>query len=325
MPELIWDRVGDRVYETGLDKGVLYLPDGSAVPWNGLTSIVESTDASVTPVYYDGRKISDLVTPGDFSGSMKAVTYPDEFVELEGLASPRRGLFYAQQKPTPFALSYRNRIGDDVEGDEAAYKIHVLYNVTAIPTDKTFATASNEPSLMEFEWQITTVPEEIAGYWPTSHVIIDSREFDPWLLEELEAMLYGAGTDDPSLWSISELVSYINTWYRIKITDNGDGTWTAETMRDGFITLGLFGYFEIKGANALYLDEDTFEISDTNDITDVPLIKIYWNGDGTWTAESENEGVITIDPVTGEFELKNATAVYLDADTYQLSDTTDEI
>ncbi len=108
MPGLVWDQVGDRVYETGLDKGVLYLPDGSAVPWNGLTSIIEKFDKESSPIYYDGMKIADLVVLGDFSASMKAVTYPDEFVELEGLVSPKRGTVFGDQRPQTFwtLLSY---------------------------------------------------------------------------------------------------------------------------------------------------------------------------------------------------------------------------
>ncbi len=109
---MVWDRVGDRVYETGLDKGVLYLPDGSAVPWNGLTAIIEQFNKESSSVYYDGMKISDLVVLGEFAASMKAVTYPDEFVELEGLGSPRGGLFFGDQRPQTFGLCYRTQIGN---------------------------------------------------------------------------------------------------------------------------------------------------------------------------------------------------------------------
>ena len=136
MPILEWDKVGERYYETGIDRGVLYMPDGSAVPWNGLTSVIEHFDKSTSPVYYDGMKISDLVSLGDFSATMKAVTYPEEFVEIEGSAKLRNGLFVGDQPPQTFCLCYRTKIGNDVDGVDSGYKIHLIYNLTAIPSDK---------------------------------------------------------------------------------------------------------------------------------------------------------------------------------------------
>lgn len=323
MPQIVWDKVGSRVYETGLDRGVLYLPDGSAVPWNGLTAVIEQFDKESSPVYFDGMKIQDLVVLGDFSASMKAVTYPDEFLELEGLASDRSGLFYNDQPPQTFALCYRTLVGNDLEGGEVGYKIHILYNVTAIPSDKTYATLSNEPSLVEFEWNITAVPEEVPGFRPTAHIIIDSRDFDPWLLEDLEAMLYGTTAADAVLLPMQDFISYINDWYRVKITDNGDGTWTAETLREGLINFGVDGYFDIVGVNAVYLDDDTFEISDTVDVSDVPQLRIADLENGTWSATTSHDNIIVVD-VSGEFEILNANVVWLDSYTYLISDTTEE-
>lgn len=323
MPQLVWDSVEDRIYETGLDRGVLYLPDGSAVPWNGLTSIIESFDKETSPVYYDGMKINDLVVLGDFSATMKAVTYPDEFLELEGLASDRRGLFYSDQTPQTFGLCYRTQVGNALAGDSIGYKIHILYNVTAVPNDKTYASLSSEPSLVEFEWNITAVPEEVPGFRPTAHIIIDSRDMDPWLFEELEDILYGTSLADASLLPMSDLVTYINEWYRVKIIDNGDGTWTAITQRDGFINFGFNEYFEIVGVNAVYLDEYTFVLSDTIDVADVPQIKITDNDDGTWNATTAHDNLINIS-VSEEFEILNANVVWLNEYTYQISDTEED-
>lgn len=322
MVKLAWDRVGDRVFETGLDQGVLYLPDGTAVPWNGLTSIIESFDTESSPVYFDGMKIQDMLVLGDFSATMKAVTYPDEFIELEGLAGPRSGLFYNNQSPQAFGLCYRTLIGNDLEGGEAGYKLHILYNVTAIPNDKTYASLSSDPTLMEFEWNITAVPEEVPGFRPTAHMTIDSRDLDPWLLEELETMLYGSSTADAALVPMQDLIAYINEWYRVKIVDNGDGTWTATTLRDGFISFGIDGFFQIVGVNAVYLDDDTYEISDTLDISDVPQIKITEFSDGTWNAATDHDNLIDVD-VDGSFEIRNASVVWLNPYTYRISETTD--
>lgn len=325
MPVLVWDKVGDRVYETGLDRGVLYLPDGSAVPWNGLTSIIESFNKETTPVYFDGMKINDLVSLGDFSATMKAVTYPDEFIELEGIAPIRKGLFVGDQSPQVFGLCYRTQIGNDLEGDAAGYKIHILYNVTAIPRDKTYASLTSDPSLVEFEWDITAVPEEVPGFHPTAHFIINSLELDPWLLEDIEKILYGSTNASASLIPISDLITYINEWFRVKITDNGDGTWTAESQRDGFISFldPEDTLFQIVQVNAVYLDESTYVISDTIDVADVPQIRIDDNGDGTWTATTEHDGLITVD-INGVFEIRNANASYLGSDSYRISDTIDD-
>lgn len=265
MSELVWDKVGDRVYESGLDRGVLYLPEGGAVAWNGLTEIIERFDKATSPIYYDGRKIHDLVALGDFSASLKAITYPDEFLEIEGLAPDTNGLYYGDQVPKTFSLSYRTKIGNDVDGDTAGHKIHIIRNLTAIPSERSIATLNDVPSVAQFEWIITAVPEEIPGRRPTAHIIIDTRTLDPWLVEELEGMLYGTATTEPTLPSLQELSTFITEWARVKITDNGDGTWTAYAYRDGFIVFDENDptLFEIRQVNATYLDEDTFEISDT--------------------------------------------------------------
>lgn len=272
VTNLVWDNVGDRVYETGLDRGVLYLSDGSAVPWNGLTSIVEKFDKETVPVYYDGMKINELVSLGDFSATMKAMTYPDEFVEIEGLGKLSDGLFVGDQKPKTFGLCYRTKIGNDVEGNDAGYKIHLLYNVTAIPNDKTYETMGESLSPVEFEWNITAVPEEIPGFRPTAHIIINTIDFDPRLLEEVEGMLYGSDTDFAALIPMSDLISFMSEWYRITppepheiyIVDNGDGTWSATTDIDGLITVDIDGNFEIRDANAIFAG-DHYRISDTVD------------------------------------------------------------
>lgn len=266
MSTIVWDKVGDRTYQTGVDRGVLYLPDGSGVPWNGLTSIAETPNRESNPVYFDGKKINDLVTLSDFVGSMKAITYPEEFLEFEGIASLRDGLHYADQRVKCFNLSYRTLIGSDVN-DGLGYKLHILYNVTAVAKDKEYATLNEETSLTEFEWDITAVPEEIPGFYPTAHIIVDSRNVHPLLLQDIEKMLYGDDDSEASLTPMADLVTYLATWFLIKITDNGDGTWTAEAPHPGYIEFvdGDPTQFRILHANATYLDADTYEISDTVD------------------------------------------------------------
>lgn len=326
MPTLVWDKVGDRAYESGLDKGVLYLPDGSAVPWNGLTSVIEKFDKEASAVYFDGMKIQDLVVLGDFSATMKALTYPDEFVELEGVGELRPGVYVSDQFPGVFGLAYRTQIGNDLDG-ETGYKIHLLWNVTAIPHDKTYASVSNDPSLVEFEWDLVAVPEEVAGMRPTAHFVINSNDIDPWLLEDIEKQLYGTLGVDASLIPISELVTFMNEWYRVKITDNGDGTWTAEAQRDGIISYldgGAESIFQIAQANVIFLDDVTYLISDTFDASEIPQIAISVDiSTGIWTATTDSDALITVNP-DGTFEILNANVTPIDADTYRLADTTSE-
>lgn len=319
MVKLVWDKVGDKTFESGLDRGVLYLPDGTAVPWNGLTSIVEKFESESSSVYYDGMKISELVNPGSFTASMKAVTYPDEFLELEGLGSNKRGVYYADQSPQFFHLCYRTLIGDDVSGPEAGYKLHILYNVVAVPADKTYASVGEDPSLVEFEWDISAIPEEIPGFRPTSHIIIDSRLVDDLLLPELEKILYGDISVDPELIPMTDLVAFINSFLRVSIIDNGDGTWTAIDDNGDYVQPGPDGYFEINGVDAWYLNDETYVVKSTTGSGNVPVIKIWDNGDGTFTIHSEFDELVVLG--VGLATINNANAISNGPDTYQLSDT----
>jgi hypothetical protein len=322
MPSLTWDRVGQRVYQSGLEKGVLYLPDGSAVPWNGLTSVVENFDRETTPVYYDGMKISELISLGSFSAKMSAITYPKEFEILEGSTEFTRGLYLQDQPPTAFGLCYRTKVGNDLDGPDVGYRIHILYNVFAVPSDKTYASVGDDPSLVEFEWDITAIPEEIPGYRPTAHIIIDSRRFDPWLMEDLENILYGGSVNEAMLLPMPELLEFLSNWYRVEILDNGDGTWTAKSDRPGFIEFLDeidTGLFEIDDANAIFIDEHTYQISSVRDISSVPELELIDNGDGTWTANSDSDAVIVmIDETT--FEIRNVDPIFSSDDIYRITD-----
>jgi hypothetical protein len=320
MPVLEWDKVGERTYETGLDRGVLYLPDGSAVPWNGLISVTESFDKEIESIYYDGKKINDFVSLGSFSATMSAMTYPDEFMEIEGLTPLRRGVYMGDQAPKLFSLCYRTQIGNDVEGPSSNYKIHLIYNLTAIPSDRGSNTVSADLSLTTFEWHLTAIPEDISGYHPTAHIIVNSSNIDPFLLEDIEEILYGSSVSDAFLLTMGDLVDKLDEWYRVKIIDNGDGTWTATTLRDGFINFYEDGLFDIVNVNAIYLDDVTFLIDNTDDILDAPSIQIIDNGDGTWTASTDHSVLIGIDN-DGMFEIQNANAVYVNQDIYRISDT----
>ena len=317
MPVINWDNVGERTYESGLDRGVLYLPDGSAVPWNGLTSISEKVEKSVDAVFYDGAKISDLVTMGSFSASLSAMTYPEEMDLIEGTRELRNGVFLGEQSPTTFGLCYRTTMSNDLDA-EAGYKIHVVYNITAVPSDRNYASLNDSPEPLEFEWDLTTTPEHLDGLRPSAHMVIKTADLDPWLLAEIEEILYGGTVAAASLIPMDELVDKINNWFRVQITDNGDGTFTASSDYAGYIFVLPEGAFQINYANIIYTDDNTYLLSDTKDIKEVLTVKIIDNGDGTWRASADAE---FISVVNGFFTIYNATTTVLDTETYLLSDT----
>lgn len=269
MPVLEWDKLGSRVYETGVDRGVLYLDEGVAIPWNGLTSVVEKSNTTVTAVYYDGMKINDIISPGVFSATLKAFTYPDEFMEIDGYGKLNDGLFVSDQPPKPFSLSYRTQISNDVDG-LFGYKIHILYNCWVDPSDRTHVTTAGTLAPVEFEWAITAVPEDLPNMRPTAHIIIDSTDFAPGLLAEIEEILYGSDDAFPGLIPMADLIAFMGEWYRdnppppplIDIEDLGDGTWTATTTDSSLVVDHGDGTFTIYDATA-DIAGDIYHISDT--------------------------------------------------------------
>lgn len=260
MPDIVWDRLEDRVFEAGVDRGVLYSPNGVGVAWNGLISVEELASNSTEPVYFDGVKLNDIVIYGDYSATLKAYTYPDEFLVFSGILEEQLGMYITDQPISTFHLAYRTMIGSS--GD---YKLHLLWNLTAIPSTKVYETLSLDTSPVEFEWTITAVPERIDGYRPTAHVILDSRKIDPLLLEDIETILYGDLEDEersPTIPSLKGFITYVRKWDRFIIKDNGDGTWTATSDSEDYpIEMLDANTFQIISDTAIYLDADTYEIS----------------------------------------------------------------
>jgi hypothetical protein len=261
MTALVWDETGKRYYETGVSKGVFYDADGRGVAWNGLTSVEETISTQVQAVHFDGLKFNDIVTVGDFAAVMRAWTYPDEFLPYEGILEDQQGFFVTSQPGWKFGLSYQTKIGNDIENLELGYKIHLLYNLTALPSQRSYQTLSLDTEPMEFEWTLTAIPEAIENYRPTAHVIFDSRKLDPWLLEDLISIIYGDEDNPPTLPPLKGLATFIRKWDRLIITDHGDGTWTADSPREGQIVMLDDTTFEITADTAIYLDPETYEIS----------------------------------------------------------------
>jgi hypothetical protein len=212
MTTLVWDAVGSRLYENGVDRGVLYLEDGSGVPWNGLTSVEERfTGAQVTPYYWDGVKYAEFYTVPDFSASVKAYTYPDEFLEFEGIQEVDNGLFAGGQTPKTFGLTYRTLIGNDLNSD-LGYKIHILCNLTAVPSNIAYKVNVPSPNAIEFEWVVTAIPSRIPGYRPTAHLIFDTTKSSDGFVADLEAILYGDDITEAHIPPFETLVSLADSW-----------------------------------------------------------------------------------------------------------------
>lgn len=260
MTAIEWDKVGERTYQTGIDRGVLYLSDGSGVPWNGLVSLTESFDREVKTFHHDGVKYLEHHVLGDFAAELSAFTYPDEFDEILGLIEHEFVIFH-DQPPKRFALSYRTLIGNDISGSDHGYKIHLLYNLQANPSSNSFSSLSELSTPVTFAWAISGTPEIIAGRRPTCHISIDSTKIHPILLDILENTLYGTDTTDPTLPGIADIFELDD----VLILDNGDGTWTAVGSSE-IITMLDGTTFQIDPANAEYLDGDTYTISSSVEV-----------------------------------------------------------
>lgn len=262
MARLDWDQPGEKIFDTGLDRGVLYPMDGTGLPWNGLISVEEVAVQGADSYFFNGEKYGDIGFTNDFSGKIKAFTYPDEFLTYEGKRTDEAipGLRVPHQSQPTFGLSYRTLVGDDVDSIDLGYKIHILYNLLAVPSGLSYETLSDDISPMEFEWSVTSKPEKVEGYAPTAHVIADSRYMAEEGFAFLEDILYGTETSSPTLPGLSTLIDMLTTSSTVVITDHGDGTWSAEGPVE-FVYMLDETTFEIDGAVVTYLDADTYEIS----------------------------------------------------------------
>lgn len=220
MTTLVWNAVGERRFEVGVDRGVLYI-DGNGVPWNGLVSVSESSSGGdVKPYYIDGVRYLNHAELEEFEATIEAYTYPEEFALCDGTAPVANGLFVTQQTKKSFGLSYRTRVGNDVDGTDHAYKIHLVYGAMAEPSDRSHDTMSESIDPFHFSWRIQTKPERFKGYKPTSHFVIDSREVPVDLMKQVNDILYGSDTSSARLPSVAELL-FIFTEYETSVFDAG--------------------------------------------------------------------------------------------------------
>ncbi len=214
--KLVWDRAGEHFYETGVDHGVLYPTKAgvyqTGVPWNGLTGVTESpSGAESTAQYADNIKYLNLVSAEEFGATVEAFTYPPEFAVCDGSAEPVRGVRIGQQTRRPFGMSYRTLKGNDLEGTEYGYLLHLIYGATASPSERAYATVNDSPEAITFSWTLTTTPVEVPGYKPTASLTIDSTLVSPQNMAALETILYGSETAEPRLPMPEEVIRLIGS------------------------------------------------------------------------------------------------------------------
>lgn len=239
MERLKWNSIGDRRFETGVDRGVLYVDGRAAVPWNGLISIDrKSTGGDATPVYMDGVKVSNEHTPEDFFATIQAYTYPEEFEECDGMVFTQDGLGFGEQPRKPFGLTYRTLIGNDVDGVDYGYKIHILYNAMVTPSSAPMSTLSGDPDAAIFSWNVSSTPAVTENIRPTAHFVIDSTKVKSDTLSFIEDALYGSSTTIARLPSSTELVTLFELWSGFEIIPN-------ETT--GLALLAYRGVDDLKG------------------------------------------------------------------------------
>lgn len=206
MAKITWDDTGKKIYETGVDRGVLYpiatgTTYGTGVPWNGLTAVNESpSGAESNPQYADNIKYLDLTSAEEFGFTIEAFTYPVEFEECDGSAQLVEGITIGQQTRKMFGFSYRTLVGNDTQGTDYGYKIHLVYGCKASPSEKSRSTVNDSPEAITFSWEITTTPVNVSGHKPTSHLIVDTTVADAGKVTQLETKLYGdASSGTPTL------------------------------------------------------------------------------------------------------------------------------
>lgn len=207
MAKLVWDKTGDRLYETGVKNGVLYIPTAGVyskgVAWNGLTAVTESpSGAEATALYADDTKYLSLMSAEEFGATIEAYTYPDEFAACDGSAELADGVTIGQQKRSTFGLCYKTTIGNDTDGNDHGYKLHIVYGAQAKPSERAYASINDSPEAITFSWEITTTPVNVTGAKPTASLVIDSTKADPSKLAALEDILYGKDGEpasEPSL------------------------------------------------------------------------------------------------------------------------------
>lgn len=261
MAKIIWDAPGSRSYETGVDRGVLYVSGQPGVPWSGLRSVEMSPSGGGTKSYYlDGNKYLIASSSEEFGATINAFTHPPEFGQCDGTSSPRAGLILTQQRRKMFGFSYRTKVGNELSGD-FGYKIHLVYNALAEPSNRSYSSTGENVDAMEFSWTIATRPPVMPGYKRTAHIEIDSRTTSKEVMGLLEETLYGNDVDQARLPTFEELLGIFDAFFVFVLTDLGEGIWTISGPDEAIAQLDditlLFDW-----PTVVPIDLNTYTISD---------------------------------------------------------------
>ena len=290
MTALVWDQVGERVYETGVDHGVLYIPDAEGdyvdgFAWNGLTTVTESpSGAEATAQYADNIKYLNLISAEEFGATIEAFTYPDEFAQCDGTAVPEPGVMVGQQGRRVFGLVYRTQLGNDIDGTDHGYKLHLIYGAQAAPSEKAYATINDSPEAITFSWEVTTTPVPVTGLKPTALLVVDSTVVDADALALLEAELFGDVGNDARLPAPDEVIGFFSG--TITVVDTGTPA-NQPTYNSGthVVTLpSVTGIqWKINGVNKTAGAQPALTVGQTANVTAHALAGYSIDGDDDWT------------------------------------------
>lgn len=257
MSRLVWGEPGKRLYETGIDRGVFYPVGGVGVPWNGLLAVSEApSGADVIDGYFDGSKFRQRRNGENFAAKLSAYTYPREFEEYDGFAFAG----HAQQRRKMFNLSYRTKIGNDQSSD-FSYLIHLVYNAVVSPSARGYSTIGAGNQAIPFEWQLETVPEFLPTGEVSAHVIVNPAIAYPWALSEFEDIIYGSASSDARFPSMTEVVTLFENASILRITDHGDGTFTADGPDDIVKMIGTDLWQIGPWPSVVQIDTHTYRLS----------------------------------------------------------------
>ena len=313
MSKLVWNRPQDQTYESGLDRGVIYVEDGPVVAWSGLVSVDDDGESTLKEYYIDGIKYLAVVSPRDWKGKLSAITYPDEFGALIGVHELGDGLYVDSQAHGRFNLSYRTMVTTPAIDTVQHYKIHLIYKVLASLggfTNQTLTSNAAEPE--GFDFDLAAVPIQIPGHRPSAHIIIDSRKVDPESMLQLETIIYGDDTTEPTMPTISQLTDLLTYSDEVVVVDNGDGTWTATGSNANVYLTDTKGHFEIDNVDAEYLSADIYRFFGIETVA--RLILVADDDGGPYYQSSEGPSNVGIDSDGVPYFTIGATGAVLDID-----------
>jgi hypothetical protein len=264
VSRVVWDATGERFYETGVDRGVLYVGDNPGVPWNGIVSVDENpSGGDANPFYLDGVKYLNRPRREEHEFTLEAFYSPLEFDVCDGWGAYLTGVLVGQQRRQPFGLVYRTAIGNDVDGQLHGYKIHIIYNALAKPADNKHATENDQLTVTAISWSCTTTPVPIPGFMNSSHLVVDSTQVSPISLSSLEDILYGTDSSDPRLPTPIEISELFTDATPLTVTDSGDGETFTIDGSELAVHEGPTDTFTITSSGVTVISGGTVEITST--------------------------------------------------------------